>query len=58
MQQRHFLDLAFAYQMEQPPEEQRLVPGPGEYLLELGQVPAAGSAVAPQLELGQEAAME
>ena len=44
--------------MEKPPEEQRIVPKPGEYLLELGRVPAAGSAAGPQLDLGQEAAMK
>ena len=43
--------------MEQPPEEQRLVPKPGEHLLELGRAPAAGSAVGPQLVLGQETVM-
>jgi len=43
--------------MEQPPEEQRLVPKPGEHLPELGRVPAAGSAVGPPLELGQETVM-
>lgn len=44
--------------MEQPPEEQMLVPKLGEHLLELGQVPAAESVVGAQQELGQEAAME
>lgn len=44
--------------MEQPPEEQRIVPKPGEHLLELGRVPAAGSAAGPQLDLGQETAMK
>lgn len=44
--------------MEQPPEEQMLVPKPGEHLLELGQVPAADSVVGAQQGLGQEAAME
>lgn len=44
--------------MEKPPEEQRIVPKPGEYLLELGRVPAAGSAAGPQLDLGQETAMK
>ena len=58
MQRRHFLDQAFAYQTVQPPEEQRLVPGPGEHLPELGQAPAGGSAAWPQLELGQEVAIQ
>lgn len=44
--------------MEKPPEEQRIVPKPGEHLLELGRVPAAGSAAGPQLDLGQETAMK
>lgn len=44
--------------MEQPPEEQRIVPKPGEHLLELGRVPAAGSAAEPQLDLGQKTAMK
>ena len=48
--------------MEQPPEEQRIVPKPGEHLLALGRVPAAGSAAGsaagPQLDLGQETEMK
>ena len=44
--------------MEQPPEEQRNVPKPGEHLLELGRVPAAGSAARPQLDFGKETAMK